>query len=121
MNDWKDKYVERLVEGLLDFFKHKTQAQKNLPISRRSTIVNDVRKDIDKAHDGNIDVKYDDKLTPEEEANIKAQQERKVNTDKTFKKPSNATDLLNRITNPRKYAEPDNVSNAQDPSKRKGI
>jgi hypothetical protein len=117
--DWKAKY--KLKEGVLDFLKPKTQAQKNLPINRSSSIVNDVRQDSEKVPNGNIDVKYDDKMTPEEESNVKSQQERSANAKKTYAQPNSAKDLLNRVTNPRKYAEPDNISNAQDPSKRKGI
>ena len=115
MNDWKDKYIDILVEGFLDFLKDKTQAQKNLPISKRSTIVNDnplklpTKKAVDKPKDAFVN----DKRTDAEMFN----DTEKLKNQSPFKRP----DTLDRITNPRKYAEPDNVSNAQDPSKRKGI
>jgi hypothetical protein len=119
MNDWKDKYIDRLVEGLFDFFKPKTQAQKNLPISRRTIIINDQRPN---STISNKDTNKDDTIPYEKPTNkditgIEVGYEGVP----TEKEHASFRDQLDRITNPRKYAKPDNKSNERDPSKKREL
>ena len=92
--DWKDK----LKEGMFDFLKPKTQAQKNLPVSSSSSIVNDTRSNSSLDNRGNKIQDNGDSIP--------------------YVKPDIG---LDKITNPRKYAKPDNTSNATDPRKKGGL
>lgn len=55
MEDWKDKYIDKLIEGFLDFLKDKSKIpmkDRNLPDNNRDSIVFDHRG----RSDGKVDV-----------------------------------------------------------------